>query len=181
MQHTRDGKVATNVSDIRVDTGDQREMIVGNVPQGYETNIRVRLVPGRDLDITAVPRGCRSRTGAPRRDAEPLDLPADLTDKLKKADKAVVAWLAQDEANARLFMARPVEALLKAGVELTRTEQKAIERTHQHVRDTAVVAPGVKVDTLTVTAFPKGRIGKIKPDATPQNTPDSSTGCAKEV
>jgi hypothetical protein len=112
-------------------------MIVAKVPQGYETNINVRLVPVRDLEISTKPKRCQTRKGAPRREAEPLDLPPDLVDKLKKADKDVMAWLAEDEANARMFMARPVEALVKAGVKLTRTEQKAIDRTHREVSQSA--------------------------------------------
>lgn len=180
MQKTSDVRPVPSVSAIGVDASDHSEMIVAKVPQGYETNINVRLVPGRDVDITTVPTRCQPRKGAPRREAEPLDLPPDLIDKLKHADKAVVAWLAQDEANAKLFMARPAEALLKAGVNLTRADQKAIERTHREVREATVVGPGVNVTEFTVAAFPRGRIGKIKPGAKPQDKPDSNIGCAKE-
>lgn len=167
-------------SGIKVDVGDQSEMIVAKVPQGYETNINVRLVPGRDFEITTILKGCRPRKGAPRRDAAPLNLPPDLIDKLKNADKTVVAWLALSEANARLFMVRPAEALVKAGVNLTRADQKAIERTHHEVREVTVVAPGVKVAEFTVAAFPRGQVGKIKPSTKPQDKRDSNIGCAKE-
>jgi hypothetical protein len=155
-------------------------MIVGKVPQGYETNINVRLVPGRDFDITVILKGCRPRKGAPRRDVEPLDLPPDLLDKLKNANKDVIAWLAKDEANARLFVARPAEALVKAGVKLSRVDQKAIERTHSEVREATVIAPGVNVAGFAVAAFPRGQIGKIKTSTKPQNNRDSIIGCAKE-
>jgi len=110
-----------------------------------------------------------------------LDLPRDLVDKLKKADKTVIAWLAKDEANARLFMARPAEALAKAGIDLTRADQKAIDRTHREVREVAVVGPGVKVASFTATAFPRGQIGKIKPGRKPKDERNDNIGCAKEV
>lgn len=179
MQKISEVKPVASDSVIKVDASNRSEMIVAKVPQGYETNINVRLVPGRDFDITTILKGCRPRKGAPRRDAEPLDLPPDLINKLKNADEAVVAWLAQDEANARLFMARPAEALLKAGVNLTRQDQKAIERTNREVREATVVGPGVEVAELTVAAFQRGRIGKIKPGAKPQDKLDSNNGCAK--
>jgi hypothetical protein len=60
----------------------------------------VRRAPGRDLEVFDIPKPCQSRTRVPRREAEPLELPANLVNKLKDADKTVVAWLAQDEANA---------------------------------------------------------------------------------
>ncbi len=165
---------------IKVESSNQGEMVVGKVPQGYETNVNIRLVPGRDIDIKTVLRGCQSRKGAPRREAEPLNLPPDLRVKLKNADKTVVAWLAQDEANTLLFTANPAKALVKAGVDLSRSEQKTIERTHQEVREATVVGPGVKVSEFTVAAFPRGQIGKIKPGAKPQYKPDGNIGCAKE-
>lgn len=180
MQKISEVKPVASGSGICVDVNDHTEMVVAKVPQGYETNINVRLVPGQIVGITTVPKGCQSRQGAHRRDVEPLDLPPDLTDKLKQADKAVVAWLAQDEANAKLFMARPAEALVKAGVELTRADQKAIERTNRQVREAAVVAPGVKVAELAVATFPHGQVGRIKPGAKPQDKPDSNIGCVKE-
>lgn len=181
MQKTIEVKRVASDSTIKADASDRGEMIVAKVPQGYETNINVRLVPGRDVEIAPIPKECRPRKGAPRRDAEPLDLPPDLVVKLKDADKAVVAWLAEDEANARLFVARPAEALVKAGVDLTRADQKAIDRTHREVAQATVVGPGVKVANLTATAFPRGHIGRIKPSAKPNDDGNDNFKCAKEV
>ncbi len=181
MQETSEVKRVASDSAVKADTSDRSEMIVAKVPQGYEININVRLVPGRDVEITPIPKGCRPRKGAPRRDAEPLDLPPDLVVKLKDADNAVIAWLGEDEANARLFVARPAEALVKAGVDLTRADQKAIDRTHREVAQIAVVGPGVKVASFTATAFPRGRIGRIKPGAKPKDEHNDNISCAKEV
>ena len=155
-------------------------MVTATVSQGYETNLHIRLVPGRDIAITPAARTCRPRQGAPRRDADPLALPPDLTDKLKKADKAVIAWLAKDQANARAFLANPAKALQSAGVELSRAEQKAIARVHSEIGEAAAVAPGVTVADLKVDAYTRGRIGKIRPSTTPQDDSGNDAGCAKE-
>lgn len=179
MQKMDETRTAAGGAEVKTTASAQNELIVGKVPQGYETNINVRLVPGREFDLSAI-LGCRPRKGAPRRDAEPLALPPDLLGKLKLADKAVVAWLAKDEANAQLFMQRPAEALAQAGVDLTRAELKTIERVHSEVREAAVIAPGVKVAALNVVAFPRGQVGKIKPGTRPQPKGNSDTGCAKE-
>jgi len=179
MQNTNEVKRDASNFATSADASDQSEMVVAKVPQGYETNINVRLVPGGDVEITPSPKVCRPREGALRRDAEPLALPPDLIEKLKKADKAVVAWLAQDEANAAQFIARPAEALVKAGVDLTRADQKAIDRARSEVGEATVVGPGVKVASFTAVAFPGGRIGKIKPGAKPQDKPNN-IACVKE-
>jgi hypothetical protein len=178
MQKMDETRTAAASAEVKTAASANNELIVGKVPQGYETNINVRIVPGRGFDLSAL-LGCRPRKGAPRRDAEPLALPPDLLGKLKLADKAVVAWLAKDAANARLFMERPAEALALAGVDLDRGEMKTIERVHSEVREAAVVAPGVKVAALNVAVFQRGQVGKIKPGTSSQNKRDSDAGCAK--
>jgi hypothetical protein len=155
-------------------------LVVAKVEQGYTTNINFRLVPGRDISIALKPKGCQPRTGAPRRDTDLLDLPAPVVEKLKKANKAVVAWLAADEGNAQLFLANPAEALAKAGVDLDRAEKKAIDRTHREVREAAVVAPGVDVKGIKAVAFPTGKIGKVKPGTGSKPGGDDIAGCGKE-
>jgi len=173
-------KKVARESTIGVEAGKREEMIVAKIPQGYETNINVRFVPGRSIDFAPISKKCRPRKGAPSRNADPLNLPPDLIEKLKKADKVVIAWLAKDEANAKLFLNRPAEALIKAGVDLTRAEQKTIDRTHHEVHQATVVGPGVKVASLTATAYTRGRIGKIKPGAKTNDEQDDNIGCAKE-
>lgn len=163
-----------NVPAGTVDGDETSQMVVARVPQGYDTRIVVRLVPGRDIRVNPFDIGCQPRQGAPRRDAEAVPLPEDLVHKLRDANKRVVEWLAQDDANARHFMARPVEALLKAGVELTRADQKALERAHQTVRETAVIAPGVRVTRFGATAHPKGRVGG--PKSAPPKSGDKHDG-----
>ncbi|HEX9945643.1 MAG TPA: hypothetical protein VGG03_26835 [Thermoanaerobaculia bacterium] len=153
------------------------EMIVARVPQGYDTNINIRFVPGRDIQWTPHALGCRPRQGAPRRDAEPVALPESLAEKLKGANKKVIDWLAQDAANAQLFLARPVEALIKAGVDLSRSEQKALDRTHRAVGEASVIAPGVKVANLSASAYPTGRVGTLKPGPKMKDGRTNDCGC----
>ena len=58
-------------------------------------------------------------------------------------------------------------------IEVTGSSSKgiedAVERAHGEVEQTAVVGPGVKVAGFKAAAFPRGRIGEIKPGAKPQD------------
>ncbi len=176
MQKITEVKSATSEPAVKAGAADRSAMIVAKIPQGYDTKINIRLVPGRDIKLTPEIVGCQPRQGAPRRDAEPVALPESLVGKLKDADKKVVEWLAQDEANARLFLARPVEALTKAGVDLTRSEQKTLERTHRAVNEASVIAPGVKVADLSASAYPTGRVGELRPGPKMKDGRDEDRG-----
>lgn len=145
--------------------------VIGRVPQGYDHAITVRIVPGLASHFTGQLFGCQPRQGAPRRDADPVPLPAPLLVKLGEANRRIVAWLAQDPANAAHFLARPVEALARAGVELSRAEQKALGRLHEAATETRVVAPGVRITRLAVAANAKGRVPD--PEQAPRKRPDS--------
>lgn len=172
----------STVSDSAVDMGtDNRNAIaVVKVPQGYDTRINVRLVPGRNIQFTPDVLGCQPRQGAPRRAAEPAALPERLADKIRDANKQVIDWLAKDTGNAQLFLTHPVEALIKAGVDLTRTEQKALNRTHRAVIDATVIAPGVKVAAFTVSAFRTGRVGNLKPGPRRADSREDDRGNASQ-
>jgi hypothetical protein len=146
--------------------------------QGYDTTVSVRIVPGTSLGDLLRPKRCEPRKGAQRREADPFDLPAGLIERLREVDKSVVAWLAKDQANARLFLARPAEALAQAAADLDRADLKALDRAHQAVREATVVAPGVRVADLKAEAFPNGRVGDIKPAGIGGGK--TRSGCAKE-
>lgn len=148
------------------------------VHRGYDTTVNVRIVKGSSLGDLLRPKRCEPRKGAQRREADPLDLPAELIDKLREIDKSVVAWLAKDQANARLFLAKPAEALAQAAADLDRADLKALDRAHQAVREAAVVAPGVRVADIKAEVFPNGRVGDIKPTGTGGGK--TRSGCAKE-
>jgi hypothetical protein len=141
--------------------------VVAHVPQGFTSTINLRLVPARDVVVRPKPTGCQPREGATRRDATPVTLPDPLAETLKNASKELLAWVARDPANATLFVAQPVEALARAGVELSRADQKTLLRAHAAVRDAAVVPPGVTVTGVVAVADPRGRVGdgKSKPTA----------------
>ncbi len=155
------------------------EAVRATIAQGFDTNINVRIVPGRDFDLALGSKHCKPRQTAPRPNFDLAALPSSVIEKLKQADSKVIAWLTQDQANAARFIEQPVESLKKAGVELTRAEQKLLHRTHEEVRNAAVLPPGAKVNDLTTAAFPKGRVGKIRPDATPTDG-SPKPGCVKE-
>jgi hypothetical protein len=140
--------------------------VVAQIPQGYEGKISVRLLPIRDFDLGTIRLGCRPRKGGSRRDADQVPLPADLTDKLRDANQKVISWLNADAANSRLFLNSPVEALKKAGVELTRPEEKAIDRVHRDNNEAGAIAPGVRITDLNAAAHPTGRVGSTKPGST---------------
>jgi len=164
----------------KVSASEGSNMVMARVPQGYDTEINIRLLPGKEISFTRDILGCHPRQGAPRRDADPLPLPESLPGKLKDANKKVVDWLAQDPANARLFLASPVEALAKAGVELTRAEQKALDRTHRAMKEATVIAPGVKVSQLSTSVSPKGRVGDSKSSSRPKGGRTEDAGCVSE-
>lgn len=150
--------------------------VAAKVPAGFDATISVRLIAGREGVLRPEHRGCQPRKGAERRDTVAVALPDDLTTKLRGADKAVIAWLARDAANARRFLMSPVDALVEAGVELTRADQKALLRAHGAVRDVAAVPPGVDVSALSVAASARARVGSGK-SSTKTAGNDADCGC----
>lgn len=178
--------IKENVSEIgRITTGQEQDTgsnaVKVNVPQGYNAKINIRLYPVKDFQLTPFQPHCQPRQGAARKETKPLDLPESLVAKFKTENKKITSWLAQDAANAQLFLTKPVEAMLKAGLELTRSEQKALDRNHRIVSETHVVAPGVKVENITVTAHTSGRVGDvIKKQTSKTNKRESDCGCGAE-
>jgi hypothetical protein len=158
--------------------GDSTRSVVARVPQGLEAKINVRLLPAREIVLDSVRLGCQPRQGAPRRDAQPVPLPEGLGDRLKEANRQVVAWLARDVANATRYMADPLTALGEAGVELSRAELKALGRTHQSVREAAMVPPGLElVGEPTVKGVTRGKVGDVKRADTSETDAGGTPGC----
>ena len=54
-----------------------------------------------------------------------------LVGKLRGANRRLIEWLARDAEHRRLFLERPVTALVEAGVELTHGEKQTLIRAHQ--------------------------------------------------
>lgn len=156
---------------------ERQDKVVAKVPQGFDARVNIRLVPGRDFEFHPAPAVCRPRRGAARREAAPVPLPESLVAKLKEGNKKVVEWLGRDPENPKMFLARPLEALAAAGLELSRAEQKALLRSREAVGELAVVAPGVKLAELTVAAYPKGRVGEIKPGSPTKPGRIEKAGC----
>jgi hypothetical protein len=172
----KDCGAAAQPSDASPPT-ERQEKVVAKVPQGFDARVNIRLVPGRDFELHPGPAACRPRQGAARRDAAPVSLPETLVAKLKEGNRKVVDWLGRDPENAKMFLAKPLEALAAAGLELSRAEQKALMRSREAVGDVTVAAPGVKLAALTVAAYPKGRVGEIKPGSPTKPGRVEKAGC----
>ena len=177
MHSNEEEKPPTETTAGKSEVSDKSKFVVARLPQGYDTEINIRLIPGHDFQINLKTPGCQPRQGATRRDAVPVTLPPPLVIKLQENNMRVIEWLAKDKDNSRLFMERPVEALVKAGVELTRSEQKAINRTHGAVSEASVVAPGVRVKKLSVSVDPKARISKEGSTTKKKKESDEDCNC----
>lgn len=150
------------------------------IPQGYDTKINIRILPGSNVRLKTRPAVCKSRKGAPRRDTEPVPLPGGLIPKLNDANDKMISWLTQDEGNPRYFLEHPVQALIKAGVDLTRVEEKALDRLHQLVKETRVIGPGVKIIDLSTSMNPNGRVAEPQPISFTTSHRDKDCGCGSK-
>jgi len=136
--------------------------IVTEVAPGFTGAISIRIVPGTQLfpeppEATCAPRG--DRPAAPR----PITFTPGVVDVLTTADSAVIAWLAEDADHAAQFIADPLGALSRAGVELTRAQAQEVSRAHAAVRADAVLPPGARITKLAVTATRRGKVGDGRP------------------
>lgn len=136
------------------------KVVKAQVPQEVRASFNLRVVPGRSLGGALE----RQRACRPRGHTQPwtpglLGLDEALVKTLAMADKAMVAWLAKDAGNARRFLASPVAAMREAGIELSRTEEKALARATEAAASARTVGPGVDVASVKVQAFPNGRVG----------------------
>lgn len=153
------------------------KVVIAKVPQDYEATINIRLVPARTLGVLDQRReGCRPRGHSVGQTHGVLAIDPGLVATLNKANKAVVAWMAKDTANAQRFLADPVAALAEAGVELSRSDQKALARVNAEARSARVVGPGVKVASLVARAYPQGKVGRLSP-STKDDQGGNSFGC----
>ncbi|WP_181722942.1 hypothetical protein [Nocardia gipuzkoensis] len=83
--------------------------------------------------------------------AAPMRLPKTLVCKLEESDRKIVNWLAKNASNRRLFITQPVDALVAAGVDLTRFERKLLQRIHRAAGETNVLPPGAELAEVAVT------------------------------
>nr|WP_281720582.1 hypothetical protein [Nitrosomonas nitrosa] len=133
------------------------------VPQGYDAKFNLRIVPGHSLTGTILEQpGCKPRgNGSQGWETGVVAINPALIATLTKADKAIVAWLAKDTANAQRFLSNPVTAMREAGIELTRKEEKALARLASDAETARHVPPGANVEGLAASVFPSGRVGAI--------------------
>lgn len=147
--------------------------IRATVQPGFDAKVSIRIVPGKDI-LTAPPKAaCRPRGDRPH-GIRPFPFNPALVAKLTEANAGVSAWLAKDEANAKAFLDDPVAALAEAGVELDRSEVKAMARAHSAVKEDAVLPPGAQISTLDVVAVKRGKVGDRKASDKPFERPSSA-------
>lgn len=72
---------------------------------------------------------------------DPTYLPDHLVAKLRAANRQIVDWLARDSEHRKLFLERPVAALVQAGVDLTPNEMRTLVRAHQARRGASPARP----------------------------------------
>jgi hypothetical protein len=134
------------------------------IHQGYNMNVKVNIVPSSSLPSAnpGLKAHCQPRTGAPRRDAEALDLPAETVNKLMNANKALMSWLAQDTANVHAFISNPILALAKAGVQLEKAELNAITRLRGELGSNETVTPGMQLREFKFAASPNGKVKHVE-------------------
>ncbi|MFD4459622.1 hypothetical protein [Nocardia sp. NPDC058480] len=124
------------------------DRVGARVPQGYNLNIRIRFGARQGALSCVADESHHPRVGSA---AATTRLPKALVFKLEESDPKIVNWLAQNASNRQLFIAQPVDALVAAGVELTRYERKVLQRIHRAAGETNVLPPGAELAEVTVT------------------------------
>ncbi|MEU2042448.1 hypothetical protein [Nocardia niwae] len=124
------------------------DRVGARVPQGYKLNVRIRFGArqGALTHLTDVSRHARTGTAT-----TPTGLPKALASKIEKSDRKIINWLAKNAANRQLFITQPVDALVAAGVDLTRFERKLLQRIHRAAGETNVLPPGAELAEVAVT------------------------------
>lgn len=144
------------------------KVVMAKVSQDHEATFNIRVVPANSLGkVLEVQPKCKPRghrTGWDLHDA--VAISPGLVATLGKANNAMVAWLAKDTANTQRFLANPVAAMREAGVELSRSDEKALSRANAEASAARVVGPGVRIASLSAQTFPNGRVGGIGPSKT---------------
>jgi hypothetical protein len=131
---------------------DSRTRVRGAIRPGFTAELNIRILPGLEFNFDYPRNEYQPFSRAYRRSGNPMELSADLKKKLRESNKEVVQWLTSSDQNPKEFLANPVKALLAAGVQLSRVEQKALMRIRQAGVLNSVVPPGAEISTFTVTA-----------------------------
>jgi hypothetical protein len=115
-------------------------------------------------------------------DVGPVDLPAPSRQFLVDVNAAMVEWLGRDASHQAAFIADPMAAFAKAGIELDRTHVKAFMRAREALGSAEAVTPGLQIKTVRSGVNPKGRIRPPSSDGGNWRAPppDSGCGCDKK-
>lgn len=141
-------------SEVRVVGGVVPRRPVIRMPQGFDMDLDIRFVGDLPTGpvIPSFAIGCQPRQGAVRQNQEPLELTEKLWEKLLIAVDQLFEWLNRSESNARLYFDNPAAGLAKAGVGLSVSELKTLDRIHAAASKQLLVGPGVRIVGFTVAA-----------------------------
>ena len=137
----------------------KHEPVLAQICEGLNQKFNVRLVTASVGAMKHVNLGCQPRKGATRRDAQPLDLPDTFKDRFTDINKAMTEFLQKSPKNATHFLSNPLEAMQKAGIELSRAEQKHFSRNAAAMKMLQVNESNVHVQAVEIAAA-KGKIRK---------------------
>lgn len=146
MEHTTPPEC--DVDSAAPSTGSDR--VVARMPQGYNLRVRIRFSPRPGALSHLADASPHRRVGTATSAARTV-LQKALVAKLEESDRKIVDWLAKTASNRQLFITRPVDALVAAGVDLTRSERKSLLRIHRAATETNVLPPGAEIAKVSVT------------------------------
>jgi hypothetical protein len=137
----------------------QAQYVQANISQESEMKLNVRIVSSKDLPELHFFEGCRPRkSNAPSPNY--FQFPAAIAKNFKEVNKKILEWLSASNDNVHAYLDNPVNALIKAGVELPREDQKYLSRNFENVKAGFLAAPGTNVKTITATVNPNNLITK---------------------
>ncbi|GJL67331.1 MAG: hypothetical protein NPIRA05_23020 [Nitrospirales bacterium] len=140
-------KTATN----SCNAGKLNPHLAHQIPKTFNVNTRINIVGMKDVgDLLSLrpPKKCSPRKRAiPARDS--LGMSTAIIEKLGKADKKVLTWLAESDGNRELFLTDPIAALKAVNAGFDRKELKELSRFRMNVSKAEVLPPGWKLNTVS--------------------------------
>ena len=177
MKDDRKTSITTNNMGFEAEAAELNKTVVARVSHGCNVNLDIQILSEHDIGLPAAAL-CQPRQGAERHQSEGVALPEELVKKLVKNDQRIAGWLARDSLNAEQFLSRPVEALVRSGVKLTKEERKILGRAHRAVAEAGMLAPGVKISKMSVSAGGKPPFrGTVEPENKDEEKDRGSQDC----
>jgi hypothetical protein len=135
-------------------------VVQARAQQGYELNLNLNFVPGRDAISTVFLR-CQPRQGALRVEADPIGLPSETLRLLRDSNRKMIEWLARDGSHQSAFIADPVEAFARAGIDIERAHVKALRRVREALGGAEAITPGLQVMSVRTSVDVNGKVKAV--------------------